>query len=217
MTPVETGLAYDQITQRWTRPEFNRNNGIAQHKVALSFLDVFPSEHDSPRATSNLPPLALDVGCGCTGRFIDLLHDNEFVVEGIDISSEMLTLVRERHPNNTFYFGDICTFNLPHQYRFISAWDCLWHVPLHSQAALITKLCHALQPGGVLIFSCGGVDEPGEHTNTIMGPEVYYASLGINGYVRHIIEADCFIRHIEYGQLPEFHTYFVVQKAIPQK
>jgi len=215
MTPAETGYAYDKITHLWTRPEFNRNNGILQHKVALSFLDVLTPEHDSLDATP--PRLALDVGCGCTGRFIDLLQEYKLTVEGIDISNEMLALARKKHPKNTFHFGDICTFSLPHQYRFISAWDCVWHVPLASQAALITKLCNALQPGGVLIFSCGGVDEPGEHTNSIMGPEVYYASLSINGYVRQIIEADCFIRHIEYDQLPEFHTYFVVQKAIPQK
>lgn len=217
MTPTETGLAYDQITMRWTRPEFNHRNGIPQHKIALSFLDAFTPPSDVPSAASSISSVALDVGCGCTGRFIDLLHEHDFVVEGIDVSNEMLALARNKHPNNTFYFGDICTFDLPHQYRFISAWDSLWHIPLASQAALITKLCNALQPGGVFIFSCGGVDEAGEHTNTVMGPEIYYGSLGINGYVRQIIEANCFIRHVEYGQLPEFHTFFVVQKAIPQK
>ena len=74
MKPELTGLAYDEITYRWTSDEFNRNNGIDAHNKAISF-----SENRGA---------ALDVGCGCSGRLIDLLINNGFQPEGIDISKK---------------------------------------------------------------------------------------------------------------------------------
>jgi hypothetical protein len=35
------------------------------------------------------------VGCGCTGRFIDLLLNEGFSPEGLDISTEMLSLAKK--------------------------------------------------------------------------------------------------------------------------
>ncbi|WP_407349453.1 class I SAM-dependent methyltransferase [Congregibacter variabilis] len=54
---------------------------------------------------------ALNVGCGCTGRFLDLLIENEFTAEGVDASSEMVALAQKRHPDLRFYHQDICTWS----------------------------------------------------------------------------------------------------------
>lgn len=201
MHPLKTGEAYDTITDRWTSSRFNRNNGIEQHKRALTFYGE-ATEH----------AVALDVGCGCTGRFFELLGEKGFTLEGIDASKKMLKLLEARNQECTLYHGDICTFTLPHKYDFITAWDSIWHVPLSQQGALITKLCHALKPGGVLIFTFGGTEKAGEHTNRTMGPEVYYASIGINGFIQTILDADCYCRHVEYDQHPELHTYIIAQR-----
>ena len=64
MEPTKIGEAYDQITHLWESDKFNRENGIAEHKRAISFVQYKGK--------------ALDVGCGCTGRFIDLLLDQGF-------------------------------------------------------------------------------------------------------------------------------------------
>ena len=77
------------------------------------------------------------------------------------------------------------------------------------QSALLIA---SLSSGGVLIFSCGGTEQAGEHSNTAMGPEVYYASMGINGFTELLLNAGCTIRHLEYDQYPELHAYFIVQK-----
>lgn len=201
MNPLKTGKAYDTITERWTSSTFNRHNGIAQHKRALKFYGK-PIEH----------AVALDVGCGCTGRFFELLGEEGFALEGIDTSEKMLALLEAQNHECTLYHGDICTFALPHQYDFITAWDSIWHVPLAHQSALITKLCNALKPGGVLIFTCGGTEEAGEHTNRTMGPEVYYASVGINGFIQTVLDTGCYCRHVEYDQHPELHTYIIAQR-----
>lgn len=199
MKPEDIGKAYNQIIHIWNSEEFDINNGISQHKKAISFV----------KSRGN----ALDVGCGCTGRFIDLLQGEGFTPSGLDISDKMLNIARKKHPDIRFVQGDICECELSEKYDFITAWDSIWHIPLSEQRNVLTKLVESLNVGGVLIFSFGGTDEEGFHTNNFMGPEVYYSSLGLNGFLKLFIELGCIIRHLEFDQYPELHTYLVVEKA----
>lgn len=198
MKPSEIGKAYDQITHLWEDDKFDRNNGIEQHKRAIAFVKNKGK--------------ALDVGCGPTGRFMDLLLQEGFKPEGVDVSTEMLSLAQQKHPNIQFHRQDICQWNLPDTYDFITAWDSIWHIPLDQQENVITKLITGLNPNGIFIFSCGGTDEESSHTDDFMGPEVYYSSLSINGFTQLFLNLNCTCRHIEYDQYPELHTYFIVQK-----
>lgn len=198
MNPIDIGKAYDTITHLWESDEFDRNNGIEQHKRALMFVKNKGK--------------ALDVGCGCTGRFIDLLQAEGFLVEGVDVSEKMLSLAKRRHPNVIFHRQDICEWAIQNKYDFITAWDSIWHIPLASQRAVFTKLIESLNSDGILIFSFGGTDKDGQHTDSFMGPVVYYSTLGINGFLRLFIDLGCICRHLEYGQYPELHTYLIVQK-----
>lgn len=199
MKPTDIGKVYNQITHLWKSDKFNRNNGIEQHERAISFVKNREK--------------ALDVGCGCTGRFIDLLLREGFDIEGIDISEEMVGLARKRHPEITFHLQDICEWDIHQKYDFITAWDSLWHIPLDQQEKVLTKLISSLNTDGVLIFSCGGTDKEGEIKDSTMGPEIYYSSLGINGFLKIFINLGSICRHLEYDQYPELHTYFIVQKA----
>lgn len=199
MQPSDIGKAYDQITHIWESQSFNRNNGIEQHKRAISF-------------TQNQGK-ALDVGCGCTGRFIDLLLNSGFTPEGVDISQDMIRLAQIRHPALKFHQQDICEWDIPDRYDFITAWDSIWHIPLNQQEPVLTKLVSCLNPGGVLIFSFGGTDQAGDHTNHDMGPKVYYSSLGVNGFLQLFISLGCLCRHLEYDQRPELHAYLIIQKT----
>ncbi|MEM9217612.1 MAG: class I SAM-dependent methyltransferase [Cyanobacteria bacterium P01_F01_bin.150] len=198
MQPSDIGKVYNTITHLWDSDGFNRNNGIEQHKRAIAFV--------------NSRENALDVGCGCTGRFIDLLLSEGFTPEGVDISDEMIKLAQKRHPSIKFHQKDICEWELPQSYDFITAWDSIWHIPLHQQKRVLSKLISSLNPNGVFIFSCGGTDAQGEHRDDFMGPEVYYSSLGINGFLELFISLGSICRHLEYDQYPELHTYFIVQK-----
>lgn len=80
MTPPETAASYDRIAEHWNSDTFDRENGIRQHRRALQF---------APGSGS-----AIDIGCGASGRIIDLLLPEGFSVEGLDISAEMLRLAR---------------------------------------------------------------------------------------------------------------------------
>lgn len=200
MKSEETAQGYDKLASHWDGPEFNRNNGIAQHERALRFLDK--------------KGRAIDIGCGSSGRIIDLLLTHGFETEGLDISPEMLRLVKAKHPEQRFHLADICNWKLPHQYDFISAWDSIWHAPLAQHEAILRKLCAGLNEGGILIFTTGGVDSAEERSNPCLGQPLYHAALGIPAVVKVISDSGCICRHLEYDQFPELHVYLIAQKVI---
>lgn len=199
MNPQQTGKAYDQITHLWERDDFDKTNGIAQHKRAIKFVKNRNK--------------ALDVGCGCTGRLIELLLGEGFSPEGIDISERMIALAQQRHPELRFHHQDIGEWVTNQKFDFITAWDSIWHLPLVQQEQVLQKLVSCLNPGGVLIFSFGGTDEEDEHKNSHMGPEIYYSTLGVKGFLELMISLGCICRHLEYDQYPELHAYLIVQKV----
>jgi 2-polyprenyl-3-methyl-5-hydroxy-6-metoxy-1,4-benzoquinol methylase len=199
MLPSEIAKSYDQIAERWSSASFPRTNGLAQHERAIAFL--------------RQKRLALDVGCGSSGRLIDLLSHHGFGVEGVDIAQRMIELAQARHPTVTFHHADICQWPLPRQYDLISAWDSIWHIPLPAQEPVMRKLMAGLAPGGVLIFTTGGLDAPTEKVDSAMDVPVYYSVLGIPKLLRLIETCGCVCRHLEYDQYPESHLYLIVQKG----
>ena len=165
MTPREIAQSYDRLASHWDGEAFNRKNGIAQHERAFPF--------------AKQKRTAIDIGCGSSGRLIERLLAEGFATEGLDISPEMLRRAQRRHPQVTLHLADICKWEFPRKYDFISAWDSIWHAPLENQEAILTKLCDALEPEGILIFTTGGVDQPGTRTNPCLGQPLYHAVLGI--------------------------------------
>lgn len=198
MTPQQTAAVYDKIGHHWASDSFNACNGIAQHERALQFAPT--TGH------------AIDIGCGSSGRIIDLLLAHGYRVEGLDISTEMIALARQKHPAITFHHADLSSWKFPRAYDFISAWDSIWHLPLADQENTLQKLCAALKPGGIMIFTSGGVDTPGDVTNPCLGEPLYHAALGIPALLRHIDNFGCICRHLEYDQHPESHLYLIIQR-----
>lgn len=197
MQPSEVAASYDTIAHHWLEPHLD-NNGIRQHEHALKFRPA--------------GGWALDVGCGCNGRFLRLLASRGYEVEGLDISAQMISLARGRTPEATFHHADVCAWQPARQYEFITAWDSIWHLPLERGEAVLQKLCGALTPGGVFIWTTGGLDGPEEKWDSSMGPPMYYSVLGISQTLQTIAEAGCVCRHLEYDQLPEKHLFLIAQK-----
>src|SRR5689334_17064590 len=105
MKPEETGAHYDRIALWWQQQHLGSSYGVAQLERAIRF-------------TSNRSN-ALDVGCGSSGRFIDVFSKHGFTPSGVDVSTEMVSLARKRHPGVAFYTEDICTWQLPAKYDLI--------------------------------------------------------------------------------------------------
>jgi 2-polyprenyl-3-methyl-5-hydroxy-6-metoxy-1,4-benzoquinol methylase len=198
MTPEEVGKSYDLLAERWNSESFPRQNGIDAHRRAMAFIECGNT--------------ALDIGCGSNGRFIDLLLEANYQLEGLDISPKMIELAKKRHPQITFHQADICHWNFPKQYDFITAWDSIWHIPLNEQASVLNKIFAALSPGGVLIFTTGGLDQPSDTQDSTMGPPMYHSVPGIPQIFEWLKDSNCVCRHLEYDQHPERHVYIIVQK-----
>lgn len=192
--------AYDELAEQWLDDRFSRSDGVDQHRRALGFLDGGPGG------------FALNAGCGCNTRFNSLLHARGLQIEAVDISPRMVALARAADPAVTVHLADVCTWQPPRTYRFISAWDSIWHVRLAQQRPLMLKLLNALDAGGVFIFSAGGLDEAQEHFDSSMGPKVCYSTLGIPGLLDVIKDAGCVCRHLELDQHPQKHLCMIVQR-----
>ncbi|EDY18726.1 Methyltransferase type 11 [Chthoniobacter flavus Ellin428] len=198
MHPAEIAQSYDAIAHRWLEPHLE-SNGIRQHEHALHFRSGGGA--------------ALDVGSGCNGRFIRLLESHGYIVEGLDISAQMIALAKARNPHVTFYHEDVCEWAPSRQYDFITAWDSIWHVPLAQSENVLRKLCRALAPGGVFIWTTAGLDASEEKRDSAMGPPVYYSVLGTPKTLEIIAAEDCVCRHLEYDQPPEKHLFLIAQKV----
>jgi len=199
---ASTASAYDLIADRWADAVFDPQNGAAPHARALAFL------RDAPPGG-----WALNAGCGGNTRFNALLRQRGLSLEGVDVSERMLALARMADPTVVLHHADVCDWEPPRRYRFITAWDSLWHVQLHRQRALMLKLMAALDAGGVFVFTAGGLDGPAEHKDSAMGPEVYYSTLGIPGLLDVIGQAHCICRHLEFDQYPQNHLVVIVQRS----
>ena len=172
MHPAEIAASYDTIAHRWLEP-YLESNGIRQHEQALRFC----RKHGG---------LALDVGCGCNGRFARLLASHGYEVEGLDVSARMITLARQRSPTVTFHQADVCEWTPGKRYDFITAWDSIWHVPLARSEDVLRKLLGSLTADGVL---------------------------GVSKTLQVVSDVGCVCRHLEYDQLPEEHVFLVAQRS----
>lgn len=199
MQPAEIARSYDEIAHQWLEPHLE-TNGMRQHEHALKF-----------RAQQG--GRALDVGCGCHGRFIRLLSQHGYTPEGLDISARMLELARVRHPDVVFHQADVCQWQPVGEYDFITAWDSIWHLPLAQSAAVLAKLCGALAAGGVIIFTLGGLDAPEEKQDSSMGQPMHYSTPGIPQTLQVLAASGCIVRHLEYDQHPELHVFIIAQKS----
>jgi ubiquinone/menaquinone biosynthesis C-methylase UbiE len=189
---------YNKIADYWNGSEFNRENGMKQHIRALQF--------------SKKSGKAIDIGCGSSGRIIDLMLAHGFEAEGIDFSIEMLRHAKMRHPEVVFHHADICEWNFSGKYDFISAWDSIWHIPLENQELVLRKLCAALTDGGVIIFTSGAVDEAEDGSNHFLGQALYHATLGVPALLNVLSGCGCICRHLENDDWPNRHLYIIAQK-----
>lgn len=199
MKPEETGAHYDRIALLWQKQHRNSTYGLA----ALERTIQFAANKSS----------ALDIGCGSSGRFIDVLIKHGFTPTGVDISTEMISLARGRHPEVSFYKADISTWRFLQKYDLISAWDCTFHLPLAEQESVLQKMCDGLTSQGVILFTCGGTIGPEEISGGFEGETFDYSTLGVNEFLRLLMKFGCTCKHVEYDQYPENHVYIIAQKT----
>ena len=79
------------------------------------------------------------------------------------------------------------------------------------QSRAIKKMSGMLGPGGVVIFSAGGVEDADERVNPCMDQDLFYAALGESKLLRLLSDCHLRLRHFELDQYPEEHLVLIAQ------
>ena len=153
----------------------------------------------------------LDIGCGSNGRFITEFLKKEFSVTGIDTSSEMIRLLKEKHESIKLINDDFINWNSEDRFDLVIAWDSIFHAPRNLQETLVTKMCNLLNIGGVLLFTAGGIDS--ERSGEMEGVSFDYGSLKYLDYLRIIDEMGCNTILMESDQYPQDHMVFICENS----
>jgi len=197
MNSKELGNRYDKIATWWTEEMKDSDYGISYIKKAISF--------------TNKNAKVLDIGCGSNGRIIDEALKNNFEILGIDVSAEMIRIVKEKYPNVMFIKADFNEWTTSKYFDLIIAWDSVFHLPKHLQKDMTIKMCNLLTKNGVLLFTAGGIE--GDISGEMKGVLFEYGSLNYSGYLKIIEEMQCKIILMERDQYPLDHMVFICQKT----
>ncbi len=94
----------------------------------------------------------LDVACG-TGNHIAYLKQL-YIVEGLDLSPQMLRIARKKHPDVVFHQGDMTSFKLKNRFDVITClFSAIGHLKTKARMRrAVRNMGSHLQPGGLMIL-----------------------------------------------------------------
>lgn len=99
------------------------------------------------------PCTALDLGCG-TGVLCEILYQNGITAAGMDFSSGMIAIARERMPQIRYEVADMITYRPKTQFDLVTCTgDALNHISsLEDVGRIFRNVCAYLSPGGYFVF-----------------------------------------------------------------
>lgn len=94
----------------------------------------------------------LDVGCA-VGLAISLMTEMQMVPVGVDISSRMAALARQRNPHQDIMVGDFLSIDFAHHFDGVYAQSFIHLYPKDLAIRAIERMWHLLEDHGVLFIS----------------------------------------------------------------
>ena len=122
----------------------------------------------------------LDIGCGSGEPIARYLIENGCDVTGIDASSSLIKLCRERFPQNSWIIGDMREMRLEQRFDGLIAWHSLFHLTPDDQRVAIEQFARCSAEQAVLMFTDG--PDRQEAIGNFNGHLLYHASLAFSDY-----------------------------------
>lgn len=154
----------------------------------------------------------LDIGCGCGAPIAEFLLAKGYEVSGIDSSSTMIGLCRDRFPSQRWLVADMRTLALKDRFQGLIAWDSFWHLSADDQARMFPVFAQHADPGAALMFTSG--PQHAEAIGSYGGEKLYHASLAPDEY-RSLFDANGFAVRGHVAQDPQCggRTVWLAQMA----
>ncbi len=131
--------------------------------------------HD--RFTSTLPQAArvLDLGCGGGSPVALNMARLGFRITGVDTSATLISLCRNRMPDQEWIAADMRSLSLGRGFDGILAWDSFFHLSHEDQRRMFRVFAKHVTRGSILMFNAGPAH--GEAIGAYRGDPLYHASL----------------------------------------
>lgn len=117
----------------------------------------------------------LDLGCGGGSPVASNLAAHGMRVTGVDSSQSLISLCRDRLPEQEWIVADMRNLQLGKSFDGILAWDSFFHIAHNAQRAMFAIFAAHARPGTILMFNTG--PSFGEAIGLYRGDPLYHASL----------------------------------------
>ncbi|RCL24175.1 SAM-dependent methyltransferase [Pseudomonas sp. AFG_SD02_1510_Pfu_092] len=167
----------DQIINLYDRHATTWDILRTDHFIDRKWIDRFCTQLPA-RAT------VLDLGCGSGQPVARHLIEAGASVMGVDSSTHMLALCRERFPAQQWIHADMRSLALDRQFDAILAWNSFFHLKPEDQRRMFPIFQRHAAPGALLMFTSG--PSHGEALGVFEGETLYHASLDQQEYTAQL-------------------------------
>jgi ubiquinone/menaquinone biosynthesis C-methylase UbiE len=115
----------------------------AEARLDLAMIDAF-----AEAVTSGEDARVLDAGCGA-GRMSRYLAERGCLVEGVDLSENMVAIARRDHPDLVFTMGSLTDLPYPdNEFAGVMLWYSIIHTPSAGLPRICAEVARVLRPAG---------------------------------------------------------------------
>jgi SAM-dependent methyltransferase len=122
----------------------------------------------------------LDIGCGAGEPIALYLIERGCQVTGIDSSSTLIDLGKNRFTDQEWIVADMRELSLDRRFDGILAWDSFFHLSPEDQRPMFPIFHRHARPQAALMFTSGHLH--GEAIGTFQGESLYHGSLDAGEY-----------------------------------
>jgi SAM-dependent methyltransferase len=129
----------------------------------------------------------LDLGCGAGSPVALHMVECGFHVTGVDASPTLISLFRDRLPDQEWILADMRSLALGRQFAGVLAWDSFFHLKPDDQRDMFKVFAAHAARSAMLMFNTG--PSYGEGIGCYRGDPLYHASLDAAEYEKLLTES----------------------------